>query len=99
MTDGLTRKAAATVLGIDPADLPDYLSTSAVANALGMTPDNVRRLERTGRLRTGATTSGARRLFRPEDVAAFKIERERAAAQAGGVRRGRPLKATKGGRR
>lgn len=51
-----------------------FLTANAVAKSLGVAPDTVRHYERTGRLAAVRTTSGMR-LFRAEDVEAFKVKR------------------------
>ena len=51
-----------------------FLTTNAVAKWLNVAPDTVQFYERTGRLAAIRTTSGVR-LFRAEDVEAFKAKR------------------------
>jgi DNA-binding transcriptional MerR regulator len=54
--------------------MKELLTTHAVAKSLNVAPDTVRFYERTGRLKAMRTTSGIR-LFRAEDVEAFKAKR------------------------
>lgn len=63
------------------------MTPSEVARLLKMTPENVRQLERKGKLQAAFKTGGGGRLFRPDDVATFKVERERQAREKAGQKR------------
>lgn len=53
------------------------LETGAVSRRLECSPEWVRQLERTGRLPAFAITASGRRLFRQQDVEAFRLQRNR----------------------
>lgn len=55
----------------------DFLTKADVARILGVTPDRVRQLANTGRLKVAQRTPGGVRLFRAADVERFRAEREK----------------------
>lgn len=62
--------------------MSDWLTVADVGRAVGLTPDTVRWLANTGRLRVGARTQGGLRLFRREAVEEYlEVRRRRAASR------------------
>lgn len=60
------------------------LGTTDVALRLGCSTERVRQLEREGKL-PALKTAGGYRIFRAEDVEAFRIQREQKRAKAQGI--------------